>query len=64
MEHHGLEIYRQTSLLRESGLEFLGMSSVWASIVIVTDRGREEVAKLIEPLGLVIAIDNFVTIYY
>jgi FMN phosphatase YigB (HAD superfamily) len=37
---------------------------VGASIAIVTDSGREEVAKLIEPLGLEIAIDNFVTIYY
>jgi hypothetical protein len=34
VEHHGLEIYRHMSLLRESGLEFVGMSSVWASIVI------------------------------
>jgi shikimate kinase len=46
------------SLLRESGLEFVGMSSVGPSIAIVTDRTREEVASLIEPLGLKIAIET------
>ena len=49
MEHHGFEIYRHMSLLRESGLEFVGMSSVGPSIAIVTDRSREEVANMIEP---------------
>ena len=46
------------SLLRESGPEFMGMSSVGASTAIVTDRSREEVAKLIEPLGLEIVIET------
>jgi beta-ribofuranosylaminobenzene 5'-phosphate synthase len=46
------------SLLREAGLEFVGMSSVGPSIAIVTDRSRVEVAKLIEPLGLEIAIET------
>ena len=46
------------SLLRESGPEFMGMSSVGPSMVIVTDRSREEVAKVIEPLGLEIAIET------
>jgi len=58
VEHHGFEIYRHMSLLRESGLEFVGMSSVGPSIAIVTDRSREEVAGLIEPLGLEIAIET------
>jgi len=58
VEHHGFEIYRHMSLLRESGLEFVGMSSVGPSIAIVTDRLREEVAGLIKPLGLEIAIET------
>ena len=41
-----------------AGLEFVGMSSVGPSMVIVTDRSREEVAKVIEPLGLEIAIET------
>ena len=49
VEHQGFEIYRHMSLLRESGLEFVGMSSVGPSIAIVTDRSREEVANMIEP---------------
>ena len=52
VEHHGFEIYRNMSLLRENGLEFVGMSSVGPSIAIVTERTREEIRKLIEPLGL------------
>ena len=58
VEHHGFEIYRNMSLLRESGLEFVGMSSVGPSIAIVTKRGREEVERIIEPLGLKIAIET------
>jgi beta-ribofuranosylaminobenzene 5'-phosphate synthase len=57
-EHHGFEIYRHMSLLRESGLEFVDMSSVGPSIAIVADRSREEIAGLIEPLGLEIAIET------
>lgn len=45
MEHHGFEIYRHMSLLRESGLEFVSMSSVGPSIAIVTGRSREEIEK-------------------
>jgi hypothetical protein len=58
VEHHGFEIYRHMSLLRESGLEFVGMSLVGPSIAIVTDRSAAEVAGLIEPLGLEIAIET------
>ncbi len=58
VEHHGFEIYRHMSLLRESGLEFVGMSSVGPSIAIVTGRDREEIEKIIEPLGLKVAIET------
>jgi hypothetical protein len=34
------------------------MSSVGPSIAIVTKRGREEVERIIEPLGLKIAIET------
>ncbi len=58
VEHHGFEIYRYMSLLRESGLEFVGMSSVGPSIAIVTEKSREEVADLLEKMGLEIAIET------
>ena len=58
MEHHGFEIYRYMSLLRESGLEFVGMSSVGPSIAIVTDHSREEVAERLKKMGLEIAIET------
>ena len=58
VEHHGFEIYRNMSFLREKGLQFVGMSSVGPSIAIVTDRNREDIARLIEPLGLKIAIET------
>ncbi len=56
MEHHSFKIYHYMSQLRESGLEFVGMSSVGPSIAIVTDRSEEEIARLIQPIGLKIAI--------
>lgn len=56
VEHHSFEIYRYMSQLRGSGIEFAGMSSVGPSIAVVTDRSEGEIAKLIEPLGLKIAI--------
>jgi hypothetical protein len=34
------------------------MSSVGPSIAIVTERSRDEVAKIIEPLGLEIAVET------
>jgi predicted sugar kinase len=58
VEHHGFEIYRNMSWLRERGLEFVGMSSVGPSVAIVTKRSREEISSLIEPLGLQIAIET------
>jgi len=56
VEHHSFEIYSYMSQLRSSGLEFVGMSSVGPSIGVVTDKGEEEIAALIEPLGLKIEI--------
>ena len=58
VEHHGFEIYRYMSILRDAGLEFVGMSSVGPSIAIVTERSRDEVTKIIEPLGLEIAVET------
>jgi beta-ribofuranosylaminobenzene 5'-phosphate synthase len=58
VEHHGFEIYRQMSLLRESGLEFVGMSSVGPSIAIVTDRSRKEMDDLVKSMGLKIEIET------
>lgn len=58
VEHHGFEIYRNMSLLRESGLEFVGMSSVGPSIAIVTRRCRDDIERLIEPMGLKVAIET------
>jgi len=58
VEHHGFEIYRYMSILREAGLEFVGMSSVGPSIAIVTEHSRDEVAKIIEPVGLEIAVET------
>ncbi len=58
VEHHSFEIYHYMSRLRESSLEFVGMSSVGPSIAIVTDRSREEATKLVEPMGLKIAIEK------
>ena len=58
MEHHGFEIYRYMSILRDADLEFVGMSSVGPSIAIVTERSRDEVAKIIEPVGLKIAVET------
>lgn len=56
VEHHSFKIYHYMSQLRESGLDFVGMSSVGPSIAVVTEESEEEIAKLIEPMGLKIAI--------
>jgi beta-ribofuranosylaminobenzene 5'-phosphate synthase len=56
VEHHSFKIYHYMSQLRESGLEFVGMSSVGPSIAVVTEESEDEIAKLIEPMGLKIAI--------
>ena len=44
------------SMLREAGLEFVGMSSVGPSIAIVTEKDRRAIQKILKPIGLEIAI--------
>src|SRR5208337_3403389 len=56
VEHHSYRIYQYMSMLREAGLEFVGMSSVGPSIAIVTDKSRKEIQKILSPFGLEIAI--------
>lgn len=56
VEHHSFKIYHYMSQLRESGLEFVGMSSVGPSIAVVTDRSEEEISRLIGPMGLKVTI--------
>ena len=56
IEHHSYRIYQYMSMLREAGLEFVGMSSVGPSIAIVTDKSRKEIQKILSPFGLEIAI--------
>jgi len=56
VEHHSFEIYHYMSMLRDAGLEFVGMSSVGPSIAVVTERDRKSLEKILKPLGLSIAI--------
>jgi beta-RFAP synthase len=58
VEHHSYRIYHYMSMLREAGLEFVGMSSVGPSIAVVTAKGKKEMEKLLKPLGLTIAIST------
>jgi hypothetical protein len=48
------------SMLREAGLEFVGMSSVGPSIAVVTGKNRADMEKLLKPMGLTIAISTSV----
>jgi len=56
VEHHSYGIYHYMNLLREKNLEFVGMSSVGPSIAVVTSLDKNAMKKLIDPLGLKIAI--------
>jgi beta-ribofuranosylaminobenzene 5'-phosphate synthase len=56
VEHHGFGIYRYMNQLREAGLEFVGMSSVGPSIAVITERGEDEILKIVRDLGLKVAI--------
>ncbi|MDR2855546.1 MAG: GHMP kinase [Methanomicrobiales archaeon] len=62
IEHHSFEMYQYMHNLRQAGLEFVGMSSVGPSIVIVTEKEKDAVTSIIEPLGLTLkiktAVDN------
>lgn len=56
VEHHSYGIYHYMNLLREKKLEFVGMSSVGPSIAVVTTLDKAKMKKLLDPLGLKIAI--------
>ncbi|HEX3001306.1 MAG TPA: GHMP kinase [Methanoregula sp.] len=56
VEHHSYGIYHYMNLLRERKLEFVGMSSVGPSIAVVTSMDKAAMKKLLDPLGLKIAI--------
>ena len=56
VEHHSYRIYQYMSMLREAGLEFVGMSSVGPAIAIISDLDRKAITKILKPLGLEIAI--------
>jgi beta-ribofuranosylaminobenzene 5'-phosphate synthase len=56
VEHHSYRIYQYMAMLREAGLEFVGMSSVGPSIAIVTKKDRKTMEKILKPIGLTIAI--------
>lgn len=58
IEHHSFRLYQYMNQLRETGLEFVGMSSVGPSIAIITGRGKKDVQKILKPLGLEIAIET------
>ena len=58
VEHHSYRIYQYMSMLREAGLEFVGMSSVGPSIAIVTDMDKKEIQNILKPIGIGIAIST------
>jgi beta-ribofuranosylaminobenzene 5'-phosphate synthase len=58
VEHHSYGIYHYMNLMREAGLEFVGMSSVGPSIAVVTKQDRTALEKLIQPMGLSVAIST------
>ncbi|MBN2733650.1 MAG: GHMP kinase [Methanomicrobiaceae archaeon] len=58
VEHNSFEIYHYMSRLRESGLEFVGMSSVGPSIAVITGKERKDALKIIKDAGLEIALET------
>jgi len=58
VEHHSYEIYHYMSQMYEGGLEFVGMSSVGPSIAIITEKTRASVEKILEGVGVEIAIET------
>jgi hypothetical protein len=44
--------------LRDAGLEFVAMSSVGPSVCVITNRSESDIQKIIEPLGLEIALST------
>ena len=58
IEHHSFRLYQYMNLLREAGLEFVGMSSVGPSIAIITDMDKKALNKILKQAGLEIAIET------
>jgi beta-RFAP synthase len=62
IEHHSFEIYKYMHHIRQAGIEFVGMSSVGPSIVLVTKKDQSTVEAILKPLGLLInlatSVDN------
>lgn len=58
IEHHSFELYQYMHKLRKEGLEFVGMSSVGPSIAVITSKKEEELAKILHPLNLEIAVST------
>jgi beta-RFAP synthase len=58
VEHHSFAIYNYMSKLRDAHIEFVGMSSVGPSIAVITSLDRKALEKVINPLGLTIAIET------
>lgn len=58
VEHNSFEIYHYMSILKEAGLEFVGMSSVGPSIAVITEKNRNEVTELMKNTGLEIALET------
>ncbi|MBN1431776.1 MAG: GHMP kinase [Methanomicrobiaceae archaeon] len=56
VEHNSFEIYHHMSRLRDSGLEFVGMSSVGPSIAVITGKTESEMKGIADRLGLEVAI--------
>ncbi len=58
VQHHSFIIYQYMNSLRDAGLEFVAMSSVGPSVCVITNRSESDVQKIIEPLGLEIALST------
>lgn len=52
VQHHSFIIYQYMNSLRQSGLEFVAMSSVGPSICVVTDKSEKEIQHVLNQLGL------------
>ncbi len=58
VEHNSFSIYKFMSMIREEGIEFVGMSSVGPSIAVITEKSPDEMRKITEKLGLETAIET------
>lgn len=58
VQHHSFLLYSYMNSLRQSGLEFVAMSSVGPSICVVTEKTREEIQPILARTGLDIAVET------